>query len=244
MKLPLWLFTLLLVLSSLDIQAQDDFQFWATYNQQARISKKWGYTFDLNFRTRGVSPITPFLYAGRAGINYHVNPNIRITAGYALFSNPIEDRDVSWLIENRLYEQIQSNNKRGSLLFVNRIRLEQRFREYFVSKNSDEVNVAFTFRARYLFQMQGPLIKKPGTEQVILSWQAADEILLHWGENLNGSVFDQNRTLAGIVISPSQKIDIALLYQFIVLRQPAQETTVNINSVRLTFFHNLDFRKK
>jgi hypothetical protein len=92
--------------------------------------------------------------------------------------------------------------------------------------------------------MQGPLKKKAGTEEVLLSWQAADEIFFHWGENLNGKSFDQNRTLAGIVISPGRKIDIAVLYQFILQQQPVLQTTESIHSMRLILFHNLDFRKK
>ena len=244
MSSPLWLFALFVLLSTAKAHAQKDFQFWATYSQQARLSKKWGYAFDLNYRSRGVFPLSSTLSAARMGINYHLNPNIRITAGYAWFGTYVTDRYQRWLAENRLYQQIQFNKKKAGLHYVNRIRLEQRFRKGFVNNINDETNVAFTFRARYLFQMQGPLKKKAGTEEVILSWQAADEIFFHWGENLNGNSFDQNRTLAGIVISPGRKIDIAVLYQFILQQQPVLQTTESIHSMRLILFHNLDFRKK
>ena len=244
MKLPSWLTVSLVIFLGSKVHAQQPFQFWATYNHQARVSNKWGYTFDLNYRTRGVLPFTSSLTAARVGIIYHLNPKIRITAGYAWFGTFVQDRYQIWLHENRLYEQIQYNTRKKNLKFSQRIRLEQRFRQAFVNNMNDETNVNFTFRARYLFQMQGPLKKKAGTEEVILSWQAADEIFFHWGENLNGNNFDQNRTLAGILIPAGRKIDIAVLYQFILQRQPILQTTQAINSVRLIVFHNLDFRKK
>jgi hypothetical protein len=224
--------------------AQQPFQLWTTYNHQARLSNKWGYTFDLNYRTRGVLPFTSSLAAVRMGVVYQVNPKIRITAGYAWFGTWVKDRYQIWLHENRLYQQIQYNTRKANLQFSQRIRLEQRFRQSFLSTSSDEVNVFFTFRARYLFQMQGPLLRKSGTDEVILSWQAANEIFFHWGDNIGSTNFEQNRTLAGIVISVNKKIDFAALYQLILQHQPLLLKTQPINSVRLTIFHNLDFRKK
>jgi hypothetical protein len=239
------LLALFILLLSAKVKAQNDFQIWATYNHQGRLSEKWGYTFDLNYRTRGVFPFNSNLSAARMGINYHLNPNIRITAGYAWFGTHLTDRDKRWLIENRLYEQIQFTKKKRDLQYVQRVRLEQRFRNGFVNNTTEETQVQFTFRARYLFQMQGPLKKEAGTEKVVLSWQAANEIFFHAGdENLRNNYFDQNRTLAGIVISSIPKIDIAVLYQYIIQRQPILQTNQDINSIRLIVFHNLDFRKK
>jgi hypothetical protein len=94
-----------------------------------------------------------------------------------------------------------------------------------------------------MFQVGGPLIKNAKTNRPALSWQAANEIFFHFGENLNGSNFDQNRTLAGVMINLSKATDLAVLYQFIAQRQPLRETTVAIHSVRFTLFQNLDFRK-
>jgi hypothetical protein len=244
MKLPSWLAAAMVIFSGAKAYAQQPFQFWATYNHQARLSKKWGYTFDLNYRTRGVLPFTSSLAAARAGMIYHINPKIRITAGYAWFGTWVSDRYQIWLHEHRLYEQIQYNTRSKTLQFSQRIRLEQRFRREFVNVSADEVNVNFTFRARYLFQMQGPLLKKSGTDEVILNWQAANEIFFHWGENISKKNFDQNRTLAGVVIPMGKTIDLAVLYQLIIQHQQLLQTNQVINSVRVILFHNLDFRKR
>lgn len=222
---------------------QQPFQTWLTYNHQARLSDKWGYTFDLNHRTLGTFPFNSFLSAARAGGVYQVNNALRVTAGYAWFGTIVNGRSRPWLHENRLYQQIQQNKVRNGIQMVQRIRLEQRFRQLFYQSSSDEVNVAFTFRARYMLQFGGPLIKNPKTNRPALSWQAANEIFFHFGENLNGSNFDQNRTLAGVMINLGKTMDLAVLYQFIAQRQPLREKTVGIHSVRFTLFHNLDFRK-
>lgn len=244
-KFPtIWLTVVLVIFLSTNVKAQQPFQLWTTYNHQARLSNKWGYTFDLNYRTRGVMPFTSSLAAARFGAMYNLNSKIRITAGYAWFGTFVKDRYQIWLHENRLYQQIQYNTRTTKLQFSQRIRLEQRFRENFFSISSDEVNVYFTFRARYLFQMQGPLLRKSGTDEVILSWQAANEIFFHWGDNIGSTNFEQNRTLAGVVIAANKQIDFAVLYQLILQHQPILQETQPINSVRLTMFHSLDFRKK
>ncbi len=155
-----WLTVVLVIFLSTNVQAQQPFQLWTTYNHQARLSNKWGYTFDLNYRTRGVLPFTSSLLAARAGVMYNINPKIRITAGYAWFGTFVHDRYQIWLHENRLYQQIQYNTRTPKLQFSQRIRLEQRFRQNFFSLSSDDVNVYFTFRARYHFQVQGPLLRK------------------------------------------------------------------------------------
>jgi hypothetical protein len=245
LKPRLWLVVACGLFFSSAVYAQQPFQMWATYNHQARLSNKWGYTFDLNYRTRGVLPFTSSLLAARGGITYHVNPKIRINGGYAWFGTFVHDRYQIWLHENRLYQQIQYNTtSKGNLQFSQRVRLEQRFRQNFFSISSDDVNVYFTFRARYLFQVQGPLLRKAGTDKVTLSWQAANEILFHWGDNIDNNNFDQNRTLAGVVIPVNPKIDFAVLYQLILQHQPLLQQTQAINSLRLTMFHNLDLRKK
>lgn len=242
MKSPLWLVVVLFVSLGTKAYAQQPFQLWLTYNHAARLSNKWGYTFDLNFRTRGLFPATASLSAARVGAMYQLPSGARIIAGYAWFGSHVQNREQLFLHENRLYEQIQWGSTKGNLQMAQRVRLEQRFRETFFSDTANKSWVAFTFRARYMFQLQGPLARKRGTDEVNWSWQAANEIFLHAGEGLNNNYFDQNRTLVGVIYSPHKTIDIACLYQLIIQRQPIAQTTQLINSVRITFMHKLDFR--
>jgi hypothetical protein len=242
MKGSKWLAVLLCLFLSAKAIAQQPWQLWFTYNHAARLSDKWGYTFDLNFRTRGLFPAAAALTAARVGGSYQLKSGARIVAGYAWFGSHVRNREQAFLHENRLYEQIQWGGTKKGLQISQRVRLEQRFREFFLDDTTSRSWVAFTFRARYLIQVQGPLARKKGTDEVNWSWQAANEIFLHAGQGLNGNYFDQNRTLAGVVYSPDRKIDIACLYQLIIQRQPIAQQTQLVNSVRFTFFHKLDFR--
>nr|MCU0358987.1 DUF2490 domain-containing protein [Cyclobacteriaceae bacterium] len=63
-------------------------------------------------------------------------------------------------------------------------------------------------------------------------------------ETIGYTIFDQNRTLAGVLISPPGGLSLALLYQFIVQQQPYLRDIFTIHSFRITLFHQLDFRKK
>jgi hypothetical protein len=56
-------------------------------------------------------------------------------------------------------------------------------------------------------------------------------------------LIDQNRTLAGVLISPKGSLSIALLYQLIVQQQPLLREIQVIHSFRLTIFHQLDLRR-
>ncbi|RYF96522.1 MAG: DUF2490 domain-containing protein, partial [Chitinophagaceae bacterium] len=58
-------------------------QLWGGYINQARISNRWGTWLDLHIRTK--EDFVDNFSTGiiRAGITYHVNDKVRLTAGYA-----------------------------------------------------------------------------------------------------------------------------------------------------------------
>jgi hypothetical protein len=94
-----------------------------------------------------------------------------------------------------------------------------------------------------MIQLQGLLIPPKNPDGFQLGWQAANEIMFHAGEKIGNTLFNQNRTLAGVVISPNRKFDFAVLYQLILQHQPVLNNVEEVHSIRLTAFHNLDYRK-
>ncbi len=94
-----------------------------------------------------------------------------------------------------------------------------------------------------MLQAQGPLLKPASANAFGIFWQAANELMLHAGEGIGTHYFDQNRTLAGVVISPNRKLELAVLYQFIVQYLPAVKSQQYIHSLRLSILHQLDFRR-
>jgi hypothetical protein len=237
-------FIWLMLFAPMRIIAQENTQLWITYNNQTRLSDKWGYTFDLNYRTRGFFPFTSTLTAGRIGANYFLNDRWRLTGGYAWFGTYVYDFDIKWLPEHRLWQQIMWTVINPRLQILHRFRLEQRFRQELDLKPTSNPSYAYTTRARYMIQFQGLIIPPKEINAFQLSWQAANEIMIHGGDNIGNHIFNQNRTLAGVVISPNRKLDFAVLYQLILQYQPVLDQIEEVNSIRLTAFHNLDYRKR
>lgn len=242
--LMLFFTSLVSFIPSLQIHAQSTKpQYWFTYNHTGRVSERWSYGFDLNYRSNGIVPFNSTLIAARMGMNYHTKTGFRFTAGYAWFGTFVSDQDRNWLPENRIYEQAQYSYSKSKLNFTHRIRIEQRWRQLPSDGGLDETAVFFTNRFRYLFQLDGPIARKLD-RKTSLRWQVANEFFIHNKEEIGYILFDQNRTLAGILIAPSQNVSLALLYQLILQQQPFLREIRTINSFRITLFHQLDFRKK
>ncbi|MCR9013516.1 DUF2490 domain-containing protein [Aquiflexum gelatinilyticum] len=223
--------------------AQGDAQLWLTYNNQTRLSDKWGYTFDVNYRTRGFFPFNSTLAAARVGGIYFVSNRSRISGGYAWFGTYVSDFDINLLPEHRLWQQIQWIIPKSKFQLVHRFRLEQRFRQELLKYPSGKSSFAYTTRARYMVQFQGLLLPPKTPDGFQISWQTANEIMFHSGDIISSRLFNQNRTLAGVVISPNRKFDFAVLYQLILQYQPVLDNVEEIHSIRLTAFHTLDYRK-
>jgi hypothetical protein len=216
-------------------------QLWLTYNQQARLSTKWGYLFDVNYRTIDFKQFQSTLSAVRAGATYFLTDQTRISAGYAWFGTHLHNSDTNLLQENRLWQQILWQKKYNQVMLSHRIRVEERFREAFTDA---EKVTNYSTRFRYMVQIQVPIVAPKSPQSFALYAQAADEIMLHTGEETGTSYFNQNRIVAGVSLSPSRQFELALLYQYIAQYQPSLHEIVNIHSIRITLLHQLDFRKR
>jgi len=215
-------------------------QLWLTYNQQARLSNKWGYLFDANHRINDFNEFQSAVTAIRAGVTYFINDQTRISAGYAWFGTQMQNSDKNIMIENRLWQQILWLKKYNQCSITQKVRLKKRFREAL----TNAITVTrYTTRFRYMLQMQAPIIPPKSPRSFALYAQAADEIMLHTGEGISNHYFDQNRVVAGVALSPNRQLELALLYQYIAQYQPATEQTNHIHSIRITLLHQLDFRK-
>jgi hypothetical protein len=236
---PLFLFLLI----GFHVQAQSTKpQYWFTYNHTGRVSDRWSYGFDLNYRTKGILPFNSSLSAARIGMNFHTKKGFRFTGGYAWFGTFVPQEDRIWLQENRIYEQAQYTHSKGKLNLVHRIRIEHRWRQQFLDISLEDTDVLFTNRYRYLFQVDGP-IKREAQRTTNLRWQVANEFFIHNTEEVGYMLFDQNRTLAGVMISPKGNLSLALLYQLIIQQQPLLREVQTVHSFRITLFHHLDLRR-
>ena len=195
-----------------------------------KINQKIGLTFDLQLI--GVDNLTYLKnILVRAGFSYYINKQNSIAAGYSqnqTFSQndailfPGGETFKNLLHEHQIWEQYIRTHKINSVFAIHRFRLEQRF----IEKNGAEV--VFAQRFRYFLRLIKPLNKKQETfkKGVFAALQNEVFINIQHKEELNGSLFDQNRVYfaAGYRFSPKFDIDAGYLNQ---IKHGAKNNTLN-----------------
>lgn len=195
-----YLFFLAFMFLSYHINAQEtgeqSFGAWYTYGGSHKISNKlslnslaqlWLYETTGNFN----------LGILLAGVNYHVNPQLTGSLGYAYlnidpsFEELYEQTNIG---EHRLFEEIKLKNKVGKVSIFHRYRLEQRFMDF-----GDRTD--FQQRMRYRFQTILPLTR-------IFFINIYDEIIL----NLQNEAFSQNRLYAALGIKCHKSLSVQMGY--------------------------------
>lgn len=225
------------MLSIVFVHAQDmRQQFWMTYNAQQQLSKRWGYQFDLNHRLADVQQPASVISAVRIGGTYFTNHSFRLTAGYAWFGTHIHVKNHALLHENRLWQQAMWQYKKPKWKAIQRIRLEERWRE---QMNNGQLDHRFSVRLRYMWQWQYPVWHSTTHPQRQLMLHAADEWMLHAGDYLGKHFFDQNRLIGGLAYMANKQMELHLLYQYISQYQASNRAWQHINSIRLTLQHQL-----
>ena len=132
MKIKIVLF--LLITTVLNVFAQKtsgDIGSWSMLFNQTRLHDKWSLHSEIQFRSYDIKPNTEQLLI-RAGINFHYNANLVLTAGYGWITNYLDDELVfkqQYVNENRIWEQVVLKNNVNRVAFEHRYRLEQRWIE-------------------------------------------------------------------------------------------------------------------
>jgi hypothetical protein len=100
----------------------------------------------------------------------------------------------------------------------------------------------FNYRLRYNFLWQIPIhaeIKK-GTFSFILN----NEIFINFGKQIAYNYFDQNRFFAGLAWHTSETDNLQFGYMNLFQQLPAGNRYRSIDAARISYFQNLDLRKK
>ena len=163
----------------------------------------------------------------RAGINYKINANLTLQAGYAwIFTYPYGTSTIAAIPktfpEHRLYEQLTISTSAGKINFSNRLRLEQRWIGKFTSVESKKPDDwVFVNRIRYMPRVDIPLNKK-------IYAAAYDEILIGFGKNVAENIFDQNRIalMIGCKFNPQLRVEAGYINQTIQLGREIENKNV------------------
>ena len=219
-------------------------QVWLSYNNQTRLSNKWGVWGDFHLRTKEEFVDDLSTSIARVGLMYYLNDNTKLTAGYAWVNHFPADAhpDVSQP-EHRPWQQVQWHNRYPRLRMMQWLRLEERFRRKI--KDNDELadGYNFNYRVRYSMLLNFALNKKPFAPKTI-SYVANNELHLNFGKEIVYNTFDQNRLFFGLHYHTNASDVLQFGYMYFYQQLAAGNKYRYIHAARVSYFHNLDLRKK
>ncbi len=224
-------------------QVSHEQQVWLGYMNQTRISKNWGFWLDVHLRTKEDFFDDLSIFMVRPGITYYLNDATKLTAGYAYINiYPADSRKISQP-EHRPWQQIQWHTKYGRLKTMQLIRLEERFRRNYANDSTLGSGYAFNYRLRYNFLLQVPLDKKDGNAGSF-SFILNDEVHINFGKQVVYNTFDQNRFFAGFAYNVNKTDNIQFGYMNMFQQLASGNRYRSVHTARISYFHNLDLRKK
>lgn len=202
---------ILLLLSAYQLSAQTVNQQsgWLMLLNNTKFNDKWGLQFDLQLRSADRwSHVRNVLI--RPGVTYSLDKSNSIALGYLLTTTQtrLEGLPDYTLNEHRIWQQYIGTHKIKSVFASHRLRLEQRFIE---RHNADDI---FAQRFRYFFRLIQPLQKTEAsfTKGAFAALQNEVFFNIQNKDQLNKSVFDQNRLYAAAGYRFSKQFDVEAGY--------------------------------
>lgn len=220
---------------------------WYMYFGNHRLTDKWGLHTEYQFRRHGLIANWQQSLL-RVGVDYHVDPNVQLTAGYGwIVTFPYGAQPlVTALNENRIWQQALLKQASGRVRMNHRLRMEQRWVEHFTPLADGSLRYdgrQYSDRFRYRFWLEVPL-NKAKFEQGTWFVAAYNEMFINFGQNLRLNRFDQNRLYAAVGYQFSQKGNVQLGYmQQLIVKGNGWQEELN-NTLQVAFTYNLDFRNK
>src|SRR3954470_19185341 len=102
-------------------------QVWLAYNNQTRVSNKFGFWLDLHLRTKDDFFTDLSQTIIRPGVTYYFNDATKFTVGYAWIKiYPADNHSKVTQPEHRIWQQLQWHTKYGRLRTMQWLRLEER----------------------------------------------------------------------------------------------------------------------
>ncbi|WP_426491391.1 DUF2490 domain-containing protein [Hymenobacter sp. 102] len=231
------------LLLALPARAQKQFvreqQTWVGYFNQTRFSQHWGTWTDLHVRLHDHFVQALFQTVARGGLTYYLTDDVRLTGGYAYVHHFPDGARTIGQAEHRPWQQVQWFTRFPQARLMQWVRLEERFRRHIVQNERTDA-FDFNWRTRYNLALFLPLTKRrfePGGLQLLLN----DELMVNLGREIRYNYFDQNRAFAGLVYQVSKQAQLHAGYMHLFQQLPAGDTYRNQHTIRLFFFHNLDF---
>lgn len=184
----------------------------------------------------------------RSGINYHINNQLVLTAGYCFVETyPYGSFPVKAAFpEHRLWQQLQIKSQYKKIEWICRNRLEQRFNFLPQLNTTTQTykpgDVVYTNRFRLLNRISLPIKGKTiAAGQWYMS--AFDELFINFGKNVSLNIFDQNRIFGGIgyYIPKVGRVECGYMLQQLI--KPDGIKVENNHTLVISLMPNINFYK-
>ena len=199
---------------------EDKLGCWWMYFGTHHLNEKYSIHYETQLRHYELGT-NFFQLLPRVGLNYKIDENSMVTAGYAWIPtqpNLDEGFDGDLVTENRIWQQFILRNKINNIKFRHRYRLEQRW----VKQNDI---TSYKNRARYMLSAKVPLSKDESSPLFLFIY---DEIFLHIDDN----PFNQNRLYGALGYTVNKNMNIQAGY----LRH--RNGDLNLDRLQLAVFLN------
>lgn len=239
------LFSHLSIFSQIPRQTVGEEQLWTGYFNQTRLSNKWGFWAEAQYRGTEHFVQEPSKGILRVGLTYYLNDDMKLTNGYAFINHfPEEGHANISQPEHRLWQQLQYHSRFGAVRTMNWFRLEERFRRNIKNDNELADGYRFDLRLRSNFLLNIPLSKKgiaPKTISAVLN----DEVFINFPNSSRATYlpFDQNRFFVGLAYNLDSHSNIQFGYMNVFQQLSAGTKFKSIDAIRIFFFQNFDVRK-
>ena len=216
MKLKkLLIFVLLgICLSSFSQNTIENQRVWFSYTGQYKVSKKWGYHIEAQFRLDNqLQQNLQNLF--RIGGIYYLSSSKNIAGGYALV-NTFNAKLDDFFRENRFWEQYQYNKKwhENKNVMIHRLRLEQRWVEDIGLVDGNVLNLGNNYQNRFRYLNRNLIhLGNFNSRNEELYMVVQNEVFFNLGDNkINENFLDQNRFLIGLGLNYNNNIRLEMGY--------------------------------
>jgi hypothetical protein len=200
---------------------------WLFLSHTQKINDKFDILTDLQLRTADQYTYWKNVLS-RTALNYNLSKKHSIAVGYAYFGEwEKSDEGKEYTREHRIYQQYQYAFKHKKKEFTLRGRFEQRFIK--------EQEVLFSQRARVFASIQAPLIANDDFSSGLYI-KLQDELFINvqHKDNVNGSLFDQNRPYGALGFRASKKLDFEVGYMRLFQREQDEDINKDIMQVMIS----------
>ena len=199
---------------------EDKLGSWWMYFGTHHLNKKYSIHYETQLRHYEIGN-NFFQLLPRVGLNYKIDDNSMVTAGYAWIPTQTtldEGLSGELVTENRIWQQFILRNKISNIKIRHRYRLEQRWVK-------DKDVTSYKNRARYMLSVKIPLKKSEASPLFLFLY---DEVFLHLDDN----PFNQNRLYGALGYNVNNNMNIQVGY----LRH--RNGSLNLDRLQLAVFLN------